>query len=419
MTKKQKKPLELYIHIPFCARKCLYCDFLSFRTLAAVHETYVEQLIREIEAEGASCQEYQVVTVFIGGGTPSVLEPELIRDVCLAVRRAFAVAQDAEITIEVNPGTLLQNKLHIYRAAGINRVSIGLQSADNRELENLGRIHSFEEFLKSFQCARMAGFANINVDLMSGIPGQTLESWRNTLKKVTMLKPEHISAYSLIIEEGTPFWDRYGAGIEKTAAKSAPQPGTCPGEAPDRFGLRRRDYPELPDEEEENRIYHLTRTFLAEQGYERYEISNYARPGFACRHNVGYWTEVEYLGLGLGASSFLGGCRFCNERDLERYLGLDFAAEGWAERLRPQFTRLSREARMEEFMFLGLRMIRGISEIDFVATFGVKLDSVYGPVIERLVKNGLLRREGVWLSLTEWGMDVSNFVLSEFLLTSA
>ena len=176
----------------------------------------------------------------------------------------------------------------------------------------------------------MAGFANINVDLMSGIPGQTLESWRNTLKKVTMLKPEHISAYSLIIEPGTPFWDRYGAGIEKTAAKSAPQPGTCPGEAPDRFGLRRRDYPELPDEEEENRIYHLTRTFLAEQGYERYEISNYARPGFACRHNVGYWTEVEYLGLGLGASSFLGGCRFCNERDLERYLGLDFAAEGWA-----------------------------------------------------------------------------------------
>ena len=418
MTNRQKKPLELYIHIPFCARKCLYCDFLSFRTLASVHRQYVDQLIREIEAEGASCQEYRVVTVFIGGGTPSVLEPDMIRDICLAVRRSFDVAQDAEITIEVNPGTLLQNKLHIYRAAGINRVSIGLQSADNRELENLGRIHSFEEFLKSFQCARMAGFANINVDLMSGIPGQTLDSWRNTLKKVTMLKPEHISAYSLIIEEGTPFWDRYGAGEEKPCRKSAPPAGTRPGEDPDRFGLRRRDYPELPDEEAENRIYHLTRTFLAEQGYERYEISNYARPGFECRHNVGYWTEVEYLGLGLGASSFLGGYRFCNQRDLEQYLALDFAAEDWAGRLRPQFTRLSREARMEEFMFLGLRMIRGISEIDFVATFGVKLDSVYGPVIERLVENGLLRREGVWLALTEWGMDVSNYVLSEFLLTS-
>ena len=411
--------MELYLHVPFCARKCLYCDFLSFRALASVHEAYTEQLIREIEVQGACCREYQVKTVFIGGGTPSVMEPCLIRDIMQALNRNFDIAADAEITIEVNPGTLLQNKLHIYRAAGINRLSIGLQSADNQELKDLGRIHTFEEFLKSYQCARMAGFTNVNVDLMSSIPGQTLESWKNTLRKVTMLKPEHISAYSLIIEEGTPFWDRYGAGCEKTAAKSAHQPGTCPGEAPDRFGLRRRDYPELPDEEEENRIYHLTRTFLAEQGYERYEISNYARPGFACRHNVGYWTEVEYLGLGLGASSFLGGCRFCNERDLERYLGLDFAAEDWAERLRPQFTRLSREARMEEFMFLGLRMIRGISEIDFVATFGVKLDSVYGPVIERLVKNGLLRREGVWLSLTEWGMDVSNFVLGEFLLTSA
>lgn len=428
MTNRQKKPLELYIHIPFCARKCLYCDFLSFRTLASVHQQYVDQLIREIEAEGASCQEYRVVTVFIGGGTPSVLEPDMIRDICQAVRRSFDVAGDAEITIEVNPGTLLQNKLHIYRAAGINRVSIGLQSADNRELENLGRIHSFEEFLKSFQCARMAGFANINVDLMSGIPGQTLESWRNTLKKVTMLKPEHISAYSLIIEEGTPFWDRYGAGAEpgngagvgpgnRAGSRPGNGDGAYSGEDPDRFGLRRREYPELPDEDAENRIYHLTRTFLAEQGYARYEISNYARPGFECRHNIGYWTEVEYLGLGLGASSFLGGCRFCKERDLERYLALDFAAEGWAERLRPQFTRLSREARMEEFMFLGLRLIRGISEIDFVATFGVKLDSVYGPVIERLVKNGLLRREGVWLSLTEWGMDVSNYVLSEFLLT--
>lgn len=417
MISEQKKALELYIHIPFCARKCLYCDFLSFRALGVVHEQYVEQLINEIEAEGAACHGYQVVTVFIGGGTPSVIEPGLIRDILKAVRRSFDVADGAEITIEVNPGTLLQNKLHIYRAAGINRVSIGLQSADNRELENLGRIHSFEEFLKSFQCARMAGFNNINVDLMSGIPGQTLDSWKNTLKKVTMLKPEHISAYSLIIEEGTPFWDRYAEEGEKLGRTGTPAAGAACGADPDRFGLRRRDYPPLPDEDTENRIYHLTRTFLAEQGYARYEISNYARPGFECRHNIGYWTEVEYLGLGLGASSFFGGCRFCNERDLETYLKVDFSAPGWEEQLRPQFTRLSREARMEEFMFLGLRLIKGISEIDFVATFGVKLDSVYGPVIRRLVENGLLKRDGVWLSLTEWGMDVSNYVLSEFLLT--
>ena len=210
MTNLQRKPLELYIHVPFCARKCLYCDFLSFRALASVHEAYTEQLIREIEVQGACCREYQVKTVFIGGGTPSVMEPCLIRDIMQALNRNFDIAGDAEITIEVNPGTLLQNKLHIYRAAGINRLSIGLQSADNQELKDLGRIHTFEEFLKSYQCARMAGFANVNVDLMSSIPGQTLESWKNTLKKVTMLKPEHISAYSLIVEEGTPFWDRYG-----------------------------------------------------------------------------------------------------------------------------------------------------------------------------------------------------------------
>lgn len=408
MNIRQKRPLELYIHIPFCARKCLYCDFLSFRTLASVHGQYVEQLIKEIETEGASCHEYQVVTVFIGGGTPSVLEPELIRDICQAVQRSFEVAPDAEITIEVNPGTLLQNKLHIYRVCGINRLSIGLQSADNRELQNLGRIHSFEEFLKSFQSARMAGFSNINVDLMSGIPGQTLESWKNTLKKVTMLKPEHISAYSLIIEEGTPFWDRYGA--------DGPTGTPAPAESRRQKDQPMAMYPPLPDEDLENRIYHLTRSFLADQGYARYEISNYARPGYACRHNVGYWTEVEYLGLGLGASSCLAGFRFCNERELETYLSLDFSEEGWPGRLHPQLQQQSRENRMEEFMFLGLRMTEGISEINFVSTFGVKLESVYGPVIARLTANGLLKRDGVWLSLTEWGMDVSNFVLSEFLL---
>lgn len=412
MGTRQKKPLELYIHIPFCARKCLYCDFLSFRTLAAVHEEYVEQLIREIEAVGPGCGGYEAVTVFIGGGTPSVLEPELICRIMEALRRQFDLAPDAEISIEVNPGTLLYHKLGLYRGAGINRVSIGLQSADNGELRYLGRIHSFEEFLKSYQSARMAGFDNINVDLMSGIPGQTLQSWRNTLKKVVMLKPEHISAYSLIIEEGTPFWERYagtGTGREKCSQ------GTRETD-PERMDLGRRQLPDLPDEETENRLYHMTRTYLTEQGYGRYEISNYARPGCQCRHNIGYWTGVEYLGLGLGSSSYMAGFRFCNERDLKTYLSLDFGEAGWAERLHPQVQKLTRQMKLEEFMFLGLRMTRGISEIDFVSAFGVKLESVYGPVIERLVKDGLLKREGTRLSLTEWGMDVSNYVLSEFLL---
>lgn len=233
--------MELYLHVPFCARKCLYCDFLSFRALASVHEAYTEQLIREIEVQGACCREYQVKTVFIGGGTPSVMEPCLIRDIMQALNRNFDIAADAEITIEVNPGTLLQNKLHIYRAAGINRLSIGLQSADNQELKDLGRIHTFEEFLKSYQCARMAGFTNVNVDLMSSIPGQTLESWKNTLRKVTMLKPEHISAYSLIVEEGTPFWDRYGKREEEeTGLKTDDVCFLHPGRPPYGAGSRSR-----------------------------------------------------------------------------------------------------------------------------------------------------------------------------------
>ena len=424
MTSLQRKPLELYVPVPFCARKCLYCDFLSFRALASVQEAYTEQLIREIEVQGACCREYQVKTVFIGGGTPSVMEPCLIRDIMQALNKNFDIAAEAEITIEVNPGTLLQNKLHIYRAAGINRLSIGLQSADNQELKDLGRIHTFEEFLKSYQCARMAGFTNVNVDLMSSIPGQTLESWKNTLKKVTMLKPEHISAYSLIVEEGTPFWDRYGKREgEETGLKTDdvcflhPRGGRLESNTVPR--KRAALYPPLPDEETENRIYHFTRTYLEEQGYGRYEISNYAKPGRECLHNTGYWRGVSYLGLGLGSSSCMNGTRFSNERDLDTYLHLDFSQEGGASALsslRGPVEELTREAQMEEFMFLGLRMTRGVSEIDFVSMFGVKIESIYGPVIERLIANGLLKREGVRISLTEWGMDVSNFVLSEFLL---
>lgn len=396
MTNRQKKPLELYVHIPFCASKCLYCDFLSFRALRSVQEEYIMQLIREIRAQGACCREYQVTTVFIGGGTPSVIDPLLIRDLMQSLFENFHIAGDAEITIEVNPGTLLQRKLPVYRALGINRVSIGLQSANNRELQYLGRIHTFEEFLKSFQYARMSGFSNINIDLMSSIPGQTMDSWRNTLKKVTMLKPEHISAYSLIVEEGTPFFEMYGEGANACGQS-----------------------PSLPDEDTENRLYHLTRSFLAEQGYGRYEISNYSRPGWECRHNIGYWTQIPYLGLGLGAASYIKGCRFANERDMDAYLSLDFS-EAFRDNalscLRGAVHHLTREEKMEEFMFLGLRMIRGVSELEFVSMFGIKLEHVYGAVMKQLIDNGLLQKKGVWISLTEWGMDVSNLVLREFLL---
>lgn len=388
MTTETKTPLELYIHIPFCAKKCNYCDFLSFRALASDHEAYMGKLKEEIQVSGRLYEKYEVVSIFIGGGTPSLLEPVLIQDMMDTVFRNFQVTKDAEITIEVNPGTLLHRKLSIYRDSGINRLSIGLQSADNGELRRLGRIHSFEDFLKSFQNARMTGFTNVSVDLMSGIPGQTLESWRNTLKKVTMLKPEHISAYSLIIEEGTPFWEE-----------------------------NERHQLALPDEDLEYKIYRFTRTFLQEQGYGRYEISNYAKPGRECKHNIGYWTEVSYLGLGLGASSYVKGCRFSNERDFKRYMSLDFSAgEEAMAALHGEIHELSRKERMEEFMFLGLRMIQGVSEIDFAALFGVKLANVYGLVLQRLMKNGLMKKDGVRYALTEWGMDVSNYVLSEFLM---
>lgn len=395
MRNNLKKPMELYVHIPFCVRKCLYCDFLSFEGSNSLYEAYTRKLIQEIRVQGACCGDYQVKTVFIGGGTPSVMDPCLIGDIMRALKYHFDVAEDAEITIEVNPGTLLYNKLHIYRESGVNRLSIGLQSADNKELRDLGRIHTFEEFLKSYQCARMVGFSNINVDLMSSIPGQTLESFKNTLKKVTMLKPEHISAYSLIVEEGTPFGERY--------KKGRPQALFTP----------------LPDEETEERIYHLTRSFLGEQGYGRYEISNYAKPGYECRHNVGYWTGVPYLGLGLGASSCMWGCRFAAAESMDTYMNLDFSGDGAAalEALRGPLKNLTREARMEEFMFLGLRLTKGVSEIDFVSMFGIRLETVYGPVMQKLIENGLLEKNGVWIALTEWGMDVSNFVLSEFLLT--
>ena len=404
--------MELYIHIPFCVRKCRYCDFLSFASDACVREKYVDQLIREIESipeeDAGQCPENAaprlnltgrtVETIFIGGGTPSLLPPSAIERILAAVRQVFRVEPDAEITMEANPGTLTPDSAAGYRNAGVNRLSLGLQSASEEELRLLGRIHTREQFLQSFRAARDAGFDNINVDLMSALPGQSEESWQETLRFVCDLEPEHISAYSLIIEQGTPFWEQYGPGMG---------------------GCRRENVLPLPDEDTENRIYHLTRDFLGEMGYQRYEISNYAKPGKECRHNIGYWTEVSYLGLGLGASSYMDGCRFSNEKDLRRYLALDLehdCGEGLRELAGP-VEQLSREARMEEFMFLGLRMTRGVSEMDFVRLFGVKMETVYGAVIERLMANGLLKKEGVWLSLTEWGMDVSNFVLSEFLLS--
>lgn len=382
-----RKPLELYIHIPFCVKKCDYCDFLSGPASEMAIHGYVEQLIQEIKRQGRNCRGYGVVTVFIGGGTPSILKPGEIQAIMEAVSTSFFVDPGAEITIEINPGTVTKEKLNTYRACGINRISIGLQSANDEELKNLGRIHTYDEFLKTYQRVRLAGFSNVSVDLMSALPGQTLASWKSTLKKVAMLKPEHISAYSLMIEGGTVFYKRYYK-----------KPGLLPGE------------------EAEREMYYLTKGFLKEQGYERYEISNYARPGKECRHNVGYWTGVEYLGLGLGASSYFGGCRFRNETNLDKYRRICMEDEEVNDKLHQDQAELTDKNKMEEFMFLGLRLMRGVSGSEFLRRFDQNMWNVYGDVLKKLETNHLIVVENPYVKLSDFGIDISNYVLSEFLL---
>ena len=379
-----KKELELYLHIPFCVSKCRYCDFLSAPSGEEQRQIYVERLCRRIRywSDVIHNYGYVIVSIFVGGGTPSILTEAQITQIFEAVRESFPIREDAEITLEMNPGTDVKDKLPVYRELGINRLSMGLQSADNEELKCLGRIHTYEDFRQVYQWAREAGFTNINVDLMSAIPGQTLESYEDTLRKVADLGPEHISAYSLIIEEGTPFYEQYGES---------------------------RHADELPDEDTERQMYVRTREILEGYGYHRYEISNYAKDGYECRHNLGYWDRKEYLGLGAGASSLMDHIRW-KEPD---YIG---PSTGLVLEEREDFTRLRRKDEMEEFMFLGLRKINGVSEQDFYKSFRVTMDEIYQDKIEELIKEGLLVREEDRIRLTDRGIDLSNYAMSQFLL---
>ena len=382
------KELELYLHIPFCERKCAYCDFLSAPADLPVRISYIKKLQEEIAYYGLEFEEYQVSSIFLGGGTPTLLEGYQLAAILETVKKYFRLVADAEITVECNPGTLTAGKAEKLVQAGFNRLSMGLQSADDRELQLLGRIHNFAQFLESYDLARKAGFENINVDLMSALPGQTLKSWQNTLQKVTALRPEHISAYSLIIEEGTPFYERF---------------------AEDERIREEGGHPRLlPEEAIERQMYELTQRFLHTKGYERYEISNYAKPGSECRHNCGYWTRKDYLGLGLGASSLVGHQRFQNTSDLKEYLEQEYH--------HIHTETLDKKSEMEEFMFLGLRLMTGISRQQFEKTFQVTLDSVYGEVRRKLKSEQLIEEVAGYVRLTEYGIDVSNYVLSEFLL---
>jgi len=379
MEETNKKELELYIHIPFCIKKCQYCDFLSAPSSKEERQEYVTSLCRQIRSYGELAKAYHVISIFIGGGTPSILETTQIQRISEAVRDTFMIDQGAEITIEVNPGTVTEEKLAGFQKAGINRISIGLQSTNNEELKRLGRIHTYEEFLGTYRMARERGFGNINVDLMSAIPGQRLGDWEETLHKAAELRPEHISAYSLMIEEGTPFYEKYGGGRADTAEGK----------------VTVQSAQKLPDEEEERQMYWRTKTILGRYGYRRYEISNYALPGFECRHNLGYWNRTEYLGIGTGAASLMDQRRWNDGEEAET---------------------LSVREQMEECMFLGLRKMEGVSKTEFEREFGCGMDAVYGEALKKMYGLGLLEEAGDFVRLTERGIDVSNGVMCEFLL---
>lgn len=386
--------LALYFHIPFCLKKCNYCDFLSFGADSPLADgktkaRYMDSLLRETMMRAEDYRNYRVVSVFVGGGTPSMVMPEFLSELMAVVREHYRLAEDAEITIEVNPGTVDERALRCYQQAGINRLSIGLQSADNGELAALGRVHTYGQFLGTYYTARKCGFSNVNVDIMSALPGQTLKGYLDTLEKVLALDPppEHVSTYSLILEEGTVLWEQAGRGELV-----------------------------LPDEDTEREMYEAARRVLEGAGYVRYEISNYARPGRECRHNCGYWCRRDYAGFGIGAASLIDNVRFKNGEDLRAYLVSPTGCQCDRQAL-------SLSEQMEEFMFLGLRMTAGVSAAEFAACFGEEPEHVYGEVIKKNIGDGLLRwTEGLSgnssdrrLALTEKGLDLANYVMAQFL----
>lgn len=411
MYQKVPRDLGIYIHIPFCVRKCNYCDFLSAPATEEIKKQYVEALITEIESYKGRNDDFIVPTVFIGGGTPSCIDEKDIINIMDTVGRVFHLDRERlEATIEINPGTLNESKLQAYKEAGINRLSFGLQSADDTELRLLGRLHNYRQFEENYLLARKAGFHNINIDLMSALPGQTLQSWEITLRSVLGLNPEHISAYSLIIEEGTGFYEHYKEDGDR--------------------------YHELPDEEMDRLIYHRTKELLREHGYERYEISNYAKSGYKCAHNCTYWNGTEYLGFGLGASSLLNGARFKNMHDIKQYIQLcaEFKQNALSEKIEKtvesdedtkfinpiglvmEYDHLAVRQRIEEYLFLGLRLSAGISKSAFFQRFQIDIDSIYHNVFLKLINQKLLTVTSDRINLTDLGIDISNVVLSDFLL---
>ena len=395
------KNLEIYIHIPFCVRKCEYCDFLSFPADDDAKLRYVKGLMAEMIFYGPLMKNYQVSSVYIGGGTPSSIDEQWIAALMEGVFDCFNVLPDAEISIECNPGTLSREKLLAYRDAGINRLSIGLQSANNDELKRLGRIHTFEQFVTNYEVARNVGFKNINVDLMYGLPEQSASQYMATVNKIIRLHPDHISAYSLIVEKGTPFYEKYKFDMVRQEAGMGTE-----------F---------LPDEDELYDMEKAGQKAFMDAGYRQYETSNYAKRGMECRHNIGYWTRADYLGLGIGAASLISNVRYTNTSDMDEYLSRcrhihDVGDDIFKANLHVAADVIDKKEQMEEFMFLGLRMTQGVSKKEFQEYFGTAIENIYGEVLKKYKKQGLLLEESGRIFLSREGIHVSNAVMAEFLL---
>ena len=375
--------LGIYIHIPFCKQKCFYCDFCSFANKNEMQGKYVETVINEIK-NITHKEKYTVTTIYLGGGTPSILNPDYIKSILQEIKSSFEILDDAEITIEINPGTVNEEKLKKYKEYGINRLSIGLQSANDKILKKIGRIHDYKQFEETFFYARKCGFKNINVDLMIGLPTQAVEDVKQTLEKIIQKNPEHISVYSLIIEEGTI--------IEKLINENKLQ---------------------LPDEETERIMYWTVVNELKENGYNQYEISNFSKKTYESKHNTNCWKQKQYIGLGTYAHSYLNKKRYSNTNNIEEYI--KNIQENNISKNITIHEEQTEESTMNEYMLLGLRMIQGININEFKQKFKIDPTIKYKETLEKLQKENLIQITKTSIKLTKQGIDFGNIVWEEFI----
>ena len=375
-TEAKKKKLGLYIHIPFCVQKCFYCDFCSFAGASEQISEYVERICADIQNWSLRCGGLDVDTVYFGGGTPTLLSASDFYRITDCINKYYSVCDSAEISCECNPATADLEYLRKIRSSGINRLSIGLQSSHDNELARLGRIHGFSDFLKTYEDSRLAGFENVSVDLMYGIPEQTLVSFAETLERIVSLDPEHISAYGLKIEEGTPFGKMKASLV-------------------------------LPNEDAEYDMYMKLTHFLAENGYTKYEISNFSHLGYESRHNMRYWKGEDYLGFGVSAHSYFEGERLANSRDIGAYLLGEDITESKRE--------IGESERETEFVMLRMRMSEGVNKQEFADSFKKDFDSCYGKALKKYINAGFVADNGYNTFFTDKGFFVSNYILSDIL----